>query len=118
MGEYPVIENIHQKVYEAITREGCELKMDSWHTSEQINESGAHCGTTHCWAGWVVALAGKPGRDLELATSTPFAAMMIYKASSPIRIAPHFYETEQRAMELIKHYAELEANAANQTNNI
>jgi len=37
---------------------------------------------TNCRAGWVVALAGEPGRELEKITSTKFAAIQIYKASS------------------------------------
>jgi hypothetical protein len=69
MPEVPVIENIHQKIAEQINA----LEMSQWHSP---------CGTTHCRAGWVVELAGEQGKALEKATSTPFAAMCIYKVSS------------------------------------
>jgi len=70
----PVIKDIHQKIFEAVSQPAA-LDMSTWHT----------CDTTHCRAGWVVTLAGEEGRVLERHTSTQFAAMQIYKASSPIR---------------------------------
>ena len=63
--------------------------MGDWHT----------CDTTHCRAGWVVFLAGKQGMALEGLTSTPFAAMQIYKKSSPIKVSPtRFHESNEVAM--------------------
>jgi len=94
-----VIENIHQKVLEAIQDNGNKLEMSTWHS----------CETTHCRGGWVVHLAGKEGKELEEKTSTQFAAMMIYKASSKIRVfPPKFFETNERAMEDIIRCAEEE----------
>src|SRR5690606_7033050 len=96
--EIPVIENIHQKVLDAVRNPGA-LNMESWHT----------CDTTHCRAGWVVHLAGSAGIELEEMTSTPFAAMQIYKASSPIRVSPtRFFESNETAMNDIERCAELE----------
>ena len=95
----PVIENIHQKVLEAIQTNGNKLNMDEWHT----------CETTHCRAGWVVTLAGKEGRELEEETSCAFAAMQIYRKSSEIHVPPtRFYEPNQKAMADIVRCAELE----------
>jgi hypothetical protein len=75
--------------------------MSDWHT----------CETTHCRAGWVVALAGKDGKALEDRTSTEFAAMQIYRKSCPdIPVSPvRFYESDEVAMADIKRCAELEA---------
>jgi len=74
--------------------------MSQWHT----------CETTHCRAGWVVFLAGEAGAKLEKETSTAFAGMMIYKASSSIRVSPvRFYESDELAMADIKRCAEEEA---------
>jgi hypothetical protein len=75
--------------------------MGAWHT----------CDTTHCRAGWVVHLAGKPGYDLAKKTSTEFAAMQIYHKSSPdIPVSPvRFYESEPQAKEDMKRCAEAEA---------
>jgi hypothetical protein len=79
--------------------------MSDWHT----------CETTHCRAGWVVTLAGKEGKLLEERTSTQFAAMMIYKASSEIRVfPPRFFESNEVAMADIKRCAELEISTPNQ----
>ena len=75
--------------------------MNSWHT----------CETTHCRAGWVVHLAGEEGKALEQKTNTAFAAMMIYKASSDIRVSPaRFYDAADAAMADIHRCAELEKN--------
>jgi len=86
------------------------LKMSSWHENESIDENGAHCGTTHCRAGWVVALAGKEGRALEEKTSTLYAAMQIYHASNPeIKVSPpRFFESNEIAMKDIIRCAEEE----------
>ena len=78
--------------------------MGGWHESKE-------CGMTHCRGGWVIALAGDAGRKLEEATSPEFAAMMIYKESSPIRVSPvRFYETNEKAMADIKRCAAEEAS--------
>ncbi|GAB2959192.1 hypothetical protein GCM10027048_28130 [Hymenobacter coalescens] len=105
----PVIANIHQQVLAAVSKPGA-LNMSSWHESEAVNEEGAYCGTTHCRAGWVVALAGKAGRDLEQRTSTLFAAMQIYRASAPgIPVsAASFYESNDLALADMRRCAELE----------
>jgi len=96
----PKIENIHQTIAAAVTQEGCKLNMGDWHT----------CETTHCRAGWPVFLAGDAGKALEDQTSTEFAAMMIYKESSDIRVSPvRFYESNETAMADIIRCAELEA---------
>jgi len=76
------------------------LDMGNWHT----------CDTTHCRGGWVVTLAGEKGAALEKASSTLFAAMQIYKASSPIRVSPvRFFETNKVAMADMKRCAKEEA---------
>ena len=95
----PIIENIHQKVLEAVKAEGNSLKMSDWHT----------CDTAHCRAGWVVHLAGKAGKAYEKQTSTEFAAKQIYKASSPIAVSSaRFYEDNETAMADIIRCAEEE----------
>jgi hypothetical protein len=76
--------------------------MGSWHT----------CETVHCRAGWVVHLAGKEGKELEQQTSTFFAAMQIYKASSDIKVSPvRFFESNEKGMEGIERCAKLEQSA-------
>jgi hypothetical protein len=109
VAEIPVIESIHQKVYEAATSKPDALKMNDWHT----------CETTHCRAGWVTHLAGAAGRALEERTSTLFAAMQIYHKSQPaIPVSPvRFFETNEEALEDMKRCAEEEAKlVTNQIN--
>lgn len=96
--DYPVIPNIHQRVFEETTKENA-LDMSDWHT----------CDTTHCRAGWVVFLAGEKGKKLESETSTLFAAMQIYNAYSEIKVSPtQYFKKNEEAMEDIKRCAELE----------
>lgn len=102
----PVIENIHQKVLAAVSKEGA-FDMKDWHI----------CETTHCRAGWVVHLAGEAGYALEKFHSgpgyigTPLAASLIYHASSPdLPVSmPRFYENNETAMADIKRLAAEEA---------
>jgi hypothetical protein len=93
----PVIENIHQRVLEAVTAPNHALDMSDWHT----------CGTTHCRAGWVVHLAGEAGYALERFHNTALAAQLIYDASDTTRrISPvRFYETNEVAMADIRRLA-------------
>ncbi len=74
--------------------------------------SNWHCGTTHCRAGWVVTLAGEAGKKLEEATTTPFAAMQIYRASDPTWRMSNFFDTNEGALADMKRLAE--QGAANQ----
>lgn len=98
LAQVPNIDNIHKKILEAASRPKA-LDMSTWHT----------CNTTHCRAGWAVHLAGDAGRMLEEQTSTLFAAMQIYKASSPIRVSPtRFFESNETAMADMKRCAEAE----------
>ena len=72
------------------------LDMSDWHT----------CDTTHCWAGWIVTLAGSEGHELEKQTSTEFAAMMIFKESNGESISPvNFYLSNDKALEKINELA-------------
>jgi hypothetical protein len=97
--EIPEIPQIHQQIRKVTSNPGA-LRMDTWHT----------CDTTHCRAGWVVHLAGQEGYELESLTSTEFAAMQIYKNSSPIRVSPAmFYADNKKAMQDIERCAKEEA---------
>ena len=96
----PKLDGIHSAVLAAATQTPESLNMGNWHT----------CGTTHCRAGWVVHLAGEAGYALERQTSTPFAAMMIYKESSDIHVPPtRFYDSNEQGIADMKRCAELEA---------
>jgi hypothetical protein len=98
----PVIENIHQTVFTAASNPN-SLDMGRWHS----------CENTHCWAGWVVTLAGEEGKKLEAFFDTPLAAMKILDASSPLQVSPvRFFETNTDALRHMKDFAEREIAAA------
>ncbi len=96
--EIPIIDNIHQKVYEAASQDGA-LDMGSWHGG---------CGTAHCRAGWVTTLAGEEGKKLEDKTSTATAAYLIYRKSSDLNFAIDFYANNDDALAEMRRMAELE----------
>jgi len=89
------VEDLNQKVYEAVQADGA-LEMGNWHS----------CDTTHCWAGWIVTLAGVLGKMLESRTSTEFAARVIYHNSTGENISPtNFCLGNKEAMAKIKELA-------------
>jgi hypothetical protein len=95
IGDAPVIPDIHRAIYAAASRKGA-LDMSAWHT----------CSTTHCRAGWAVALAGDAGRALEAATrGTANAAYLIYAASDPARPVVDFYASDADALADMKQRA-------------
>jgi hypothetical protein len=103
----PIIPNIHQTVYAAVTAAPDKFDMGIWHGDAAYTHP---CETTHCRAGWVVALAGDEGRALEKKVGTPVAATMIYLASDPnIEKFPSFYESSAAALADMKRLAEMEA---------
>ena len=102
----PKIENIHQTVYNAVIATPDKFDMSIWHGGEYKHA----CDTTHCRAGWVVALAGDAGRELEKRIGTPAAASLIYMASDPdIGQFPNFYCNNEAALADMKARAEAEA---------
>jgi len=95
--------NIHQKIYAAASQSGA-LDMDDWHA----------CETTHCRAGWAVTLAGEDGKELEAQIGTSIAAMVIYRASSDIKVSSSmFYVSNEEALEDMKRCAEEEIKNGN-----
>jgi hypothetical protein len=94
----PRIENIHQKVWEAVSRP-MALDMGNWHT----------CETTHCRAGWVVHLAGEAGYALERFHNTELAATLIYYESGYHINPGRFYDGNSAAIEDMKRLAEIES---------
>ena len=92
----PVVKDLNKSILSAVSDDNA-LDMGDWHT----------CNTTHCWAGWIVHLAGEAGYGLEKETSTPFAAMQIFKKSNGYSINPcWFHLSNKEAMEKIKELAE------------
>jgi uncharacterized protein YjbI with pentapeptide repeats len=94
--DIPVIPNIDAAILAAIEAGG-KLDMDNLHT----------CETTHCRAGWAIALAGEAGKALERKVGPNAAGALIYTASRPGMRVPEFMASDEDAM------ADLRACAAN-----
>ena len=98
--EVPIVEHLDRKLFDAVTTGGGSLEMGAWHT----------CETTHCRAGWAIHLAGPAGYALqeslggERGGGAERAGRAIYRASTG-RV-PHFYATNERALEDIRRCAE------------
>ena len=96
----PVIENIHQTVYEHASKPNA-LDMGSWH----------RCETTHCRAGWVTTLAGAGGAAMEFAFGPSYAAALIYMASDPsLEKIPDFHASNEDALADMKRLADQAAS--------
>ncbi len=106
--EMPIVENIDQKILDAILDDSGDLRtvsengagesvpaleMSSWHHS---------CGTSHCRAGWAITLAGGEGRMLEKLWGPEVAGTMIYLASRPGKAHPNFYAANGEALASLK----------------
>jgi hypothetical protein len=106
LGGAPIVENIHEKVYAAATANPELFDMSTF-----AEGSGHTCGTAQCRAGWVLAVSGQEGLDLEGKIGTPGAAMAIYLASDPERWKterlPNFYCDNDTALSDMKRMAGL-----------
>jgi uncharacterized protein YjbI with pentapeptide repeats len=76
----PTVPDLDRKILEA-SEDGARLEMGSW-----------HCGTTHCRAGWAIALAGAEGAELEKTLGPSAAGALIYFRSTG-RVPDFFVST-------------------------
>ena len=81
----PVVPDLHARMAEECAVVDA-LDMNTWHT----------CKTTHCRAGWAIALAGEAGAALEAALGPSVAGALIYHASTGM--VPDFYASNEDAM--------------------
>lgn len=103
----PVVPLLHTQIHEHITRNACLLDMSRWHSPRPA------CETAHCWAGWVVHLAGSQGYALERSTICSAAARLIMLASCdylPLDTVPDFHSANAIAHMAIERYAALECH--------
>jgi hypothetical protein len=98
--DVPVVPALDRRILEVIEAGKGELNMSAWHS----------CETTHCRAGWAIQLAGAAGKKLEEEHGPHQAGRMIYLASTGR--APHFFATNERAMEDIRARAAEQAEEA------
>jgi uncharacterized protein YjbI with pentapeptide repeats len=87
--DVPFVPHLDRQILAAIAAGG-ELDMSDWHT----------CATTHCRAGWAIALAGEAGRQLESRIGPRRAGAAIYRASTGR--SPNFFVNDETAMKDIR----------------
>ena len=87
----PTVPDLDRKILEA-SEDGARLEMGSW-----------HCGTTHCRAGWAIALAGAEGAELEKTLGASAAGALIYFRSTG-RV-PDFFASNADALNDIRKCA-------------
>lgn len=110
------VDNLHKRVANIVTGHPERLDMNTWHSGlpsvikEQIEEDShdPSCGTTHCWAGMIVHLAGVEGYQLEIETNAAFAAQMIcYWSTGETIPMPHFFLSNVDAAQKMRELAKL-----------
>lgn len=94
--DVPFVEALDAKILNVIESGKGKLRMETWH----------RCETTHCRAGWAITLAGEAGAELEAKHGAQQAGTMIYRAS--VGRVPHFFATDQRALEDIREQAAMQ----------
>ena len=95
IADAPVIADLDRQVYAAASK------------PEALNMSGWHCGTSHCWAGWITTLAGAEGAKLETAIGPMNAATMICARSVPGQLFPNFFGKNEETLIEMKRRAEM-----------
>ena len=85
----PTVPDLDRKILEA-SEDGARLEMGSW-----------HCGTTHCRAGWAIALAGAEGAELEKTLGASAAGALIYFRSTG-RVPDFFVSTADALNDILK----------------
>ena len=92
--DVPIIEALDRRIFDIIKSGSGALEMSTWHT----------CETTHCRAGWAIALAGDVGKKLEQEHGSQRAGAMLYRVSTG-RV-PNFFASNEAAMADLKRRAE------------
>lgn len=102
----PIVPNIHMKMLAAIEARPNSFNMDSWHGNYDGHGVNTGCGTTHCYAGWAVHLAGEAGYNLEKAIGSEYAGQLILTASCPhMTERPFFFGENVEALAEIRRLA-------------
>jgi hypothetical protein len=96
------LKSLNRGMLAAIESHGCALNMGAWHG----DRDGNHCDTTHCRAGWAIALHPL-GLELEAAFGSQLAGSVIYLASTGS--VPNFFADTETAMQDIRECAAREA---------
>jgi hypothetical protein len=92
---------------DAIRETGHVLNMGDWHGDMDDMTLGEFCGTTHCRAGWAVALHPQ-GRALEKRYGPANAANLIYRACSVRDVVPSWFDSDAVARRDIERCAQLQ----------
>lgn len=125
--DIPVVKFLENKILNRIELKPQSFDMSVWHAGkvdvyqhkvvgfelddrrvsvEKALEVAHKCGTTHCRAGWAVAIAGRAGWELEKRVGANLAGRLIYLRS--VGYLPSFLSSSQEALSDIKSRASAE----------
>lgn len=99
--DVPVVVDIDEKIFNIIHANPRLFSMRSYHKPGKDDGPdflGFPCGTSHCRAGWAIALAGKAALELENKYGSNIAGALIYAASRPDQPIPNFFCSNERAL--------------------
>jgi len=96
--EVLLVGNIDAQILAAVTARPDAFDMSVWHQEKD-------CGTTHCRAGWAIALAGDAGYALEKAVGPALAGALIYARARAGKRVPDFYASNDVALASIREDA-------------
>ncbi len=93
------VENLVGRILEKV--EAGKFDMSRWHGDAKCADEW--CGTTHCMAGWAVALH-PAGPELDSLLDTPVAGALIFRAS--VGEVPNFYGSNAQAEAWLRERAD------------
>jgi hypothetical protein len=103
----PSLPDLDKQILGIIEQTPSLFDMSTWHGET----NSPSCGTTHCFAGWAITLAGERGKELEAEIGPAAAGALIFAAS--VQYVPPFYSTNEEAIEFLRNkIAEREAAAS------
>lgn len=106
----PVVEHLHNRIADALEQGGA-VNMNAWHGKNHTEYQTGFWGQEHCYAGWILRMAGEQGRLLQEEVDAPLAALLILAASC-LYLTDHeeinFYASATEAKHWIERCAQHE----------
>lgn len=119
--DVPTVRNVHRKILREL-KKGGTLNMDHWHGTHVLDEVAIprhglkgqlkECGTTHCYAGWIVHFGGQKGyklADRKWTEAVNAANLILSKSNPKLLDFPDYHCTREKALAYIKREARREA---------
>lgn len=111
-GPIPLLDNLDAMIWRCVRKHQDRLQMHIWHGAlnskngyspfdldvksgedvvQEIEQDDHICSTSHCRAGWAIALGGREGQLLQMMFGPWMAGALIYAKNRPGELLPNFY---------------------------